>query len=66
MSTTGREVFDRTMHTPNVWLHEIVEDLGPDRSHAWHALGAVLRCLRDQLPAARCEVREKAGKVTLR
>jgi uncharacterized protein (DUF2267 family) len=51
MSTTGLEVFDRTVHTTNVWLHEIAEDLGPDRNRAWHVLGAVLRCLRDQLPA---------------
>jgi uncharacterized protein (DUF2267 family) len=51
MSMTGLEVFDRTMHTTNVWLNEIAEDLGPDRNHAWHVLGGVLRCLRDQLPA---------------
>jgi len=51
MSATGLEVFDRTVHTTNVWLHEIIDELGPDRNHAWHVLGAVLRSLRDQLPA---------------
>lgn len=51
MSATGLEVFDRTIHTTNVWLHEISDELGPDRGHAWHVLGGVLRALRDQLPA---------------
>ena len=51
MTTTGLEVFDRTVHSTNLWLHEIADDLGPDRNHAWHVLSAVLRALRDQLPA---------------
>jgi uncharacterized protein (DUF2267 family) len=51
MSTTGLEVFDRSIHTTNVWLNEIIDELGPDRNYAWHILGAVLRCMRDQLPA---------------
>lgn len=50
MSATGLEAFDRTVQTTNIWLHEIIEDLGPDRGHAWHVLGGVLRTLRDQLP----------------
>ena len=29
---------------------EICEDLGPDRQVAWHALGSVLRTIRDRLP----------------
>lgn len=51
MSTTRLEVFDRTVHTTNLWLSEIADKLGPDRQHAWHVLSAVLRTLRDQLPA---------------
>jgi uncharacterized protein (DUF2267 family) len=50
MSTTGLEVFDRTLHTTNLWLDEVMEAVGPDRKVAWHVLGAVLRALRDRLP----------------
>jgi uncharacterized protein (DUF2267 family) len=50
MSATGLDVFDRTLHTTNTWLKEIMEEVGPDRHVAWHALGAVLRALRDRLP----------------
>ena len=50
MSSTGLEVFDKTVQTTNIWLNEISADLGPDRHVAWHVLGAVLRALRDRLP----------------
>jgi uncharacterized protein (DUF2267 family) len=49
MSATGLDVFDRTLQITNTWLDEVMETLGPDRKIAWHALGAVLRALRDQL-----------------
>ncbi|MEX2298868.1 MAG: DUF2267 domain-containing protein, partial [Dongiaceae bacterium] len=49
MSTTGLEVFDKTLQTTNIWLDEIMQELGPDRQFAWHVLGAVLRPLRDRL-----------------
>ena len=49
MSATGLDVFDRTIHTTNLWLKEIAEDIGPDRRRAYHALSAVLRALRDRL-----------------
>ncbi len=50
MSATGLEVFDKTLHTTNTWLDQIMADLGPDRKIAWHALGAVLHALRDRVP----------------
>jgi uncharacterized protein (DUF2267 family) len=50
MSATGLDVFDKTLHTTNTWLGEIMDDLGPDRQVAWHALSAVLRALRDRIP----------------
>ena len=50
MSAAGLEVFDRTLQTTHIWLDEIIEDLGTDRHTAWHALGAVMRALRDRLP----------------
>lgn len=50
MSTNGLEVFDKTLHTTNTWLKEIMEVLGPDRHVAWHVLGAVLRAVRDRIP----------------
>jgi len=50
MSATGLDVFDKTLQTTNIWLDEIMAELGPDRQLAWHVLGAVLRALRDRLP----------------
>ena len=50
MSATGLNVFDKTIQTTNIWLDEIMADIGPDRQVAWHTLGAVLRTLRDRLP----------------
>jgi uncharacterized protein (DUF2267 family) len=49
MSATGLEVFDRTLQTTNIWLGEIMNEIGPDRQVAWHALRAVLHALRDRL-----------------
>ena len=50
MATTGLEAWDKTVQTTNIWLDGIMEELGTDRQAAWHALGAVLRALRDRLP----------------
>jgi uncharacterized protein (DUF2267 family) len=50
MSATGLDVFDKTLQNTNAWLGEIMEELGPDRQVAWHALGAVLHTLRDMIP----------------
>lgn len=50
MSATGLDVLDKTLQITNTWLDEIMAELGPDRQIAWHALGAVLRSLRDRLP----------------
>lgn len=49
MSATGLEVFDKTLQTTNIWLQEIMADIGPDRQRAYHALRAVLHALRDRL-----------------
>jgi uncharacterized protein (DUF2267 family) len=51
MSATGLDVFDRTLQTTHIWLDELMETVGPDRQVAWHALGAVLRVIRDRVPA---------------
>lgn len=50
MSATGLDVFDKSLQTTNIWLNEMMENLGPDRQLAWHVLGVVLRTLRDRLP----------------
>ncbi|HWL81013.1 MAG TPA: DUF2267 domain-containing protein [Roseomonas sp.] len=50
MSTTGLDVFDKTLQTTNTWLGEVMERIGADRQAAWHALGAVLRTVRDRIP----------------
>jgi uncharacterized protein (DUF2267 family) len=49
MSTTGMEVFDQTVQKTNIWLKDIMEQIGPDRQRAYHALRAVLHTLRDRL-----------------
>lgn len=50
MSATGLDVFDKTLQTTNIWLDEIMADLGPDRQIAWKVLSTVLHKLRDRLP----------------
>ena len=51
MSATGLEVFDRTIQTTNIWLDDLMRELGwPDRQQAFHALRVVLHTLRDRLP----------------
>lgn len=49
MSANGLEVFDKTIQTTNIWLNEIMQDLGPDRQVAWKVLSTVLHKLRDRL-----------------
>lgn len=49
MSATGLPVFDKSIQTTNIWLDEIMDDLGPDRQNAYHVLRAVLHALRDRL-----------------
>jgi uncharacterized protein (DUF2267 family) len=50
MSATGLKVFDSTIQTTNIWLDEIMKDLGwSDRHRAYHALRSVLHTLRDRL-----------------
>src|SRR5215218_6366148 len=50
MAATGLDVFEKTLQTTNIWLDEIMAELGQDRQIAWHILGAVLHSLRDRLP----------------
>jgi uncharacterized protein (DUF2267 family) len=50
MSATGLDVFDRTLHLTNKWLDEMMTTMPRDRQLAWHALGAVLRAIRDRVP----------------
>ncbi len=51
MSSTGLDVFDKTLQTTHTWLNEIGEcdGIGPDKQRAYHALRAVLFALRDRL-----------------
>lgn len=50
MSVTGLDVFDRTVHTTNAWLSDVMEALGsPQRPAAYRALRATLHALRDRL-----------------
>ena len=49
-SASGLDVFDNTLQTAHIWLNEIVDEIGPDRQVAWHALTAVLRTIRDRVP----------------
>lgn len=50
MSATGIRAFDSTLQTTNVWINEVMEQLGwQDRHRAYHALRVVLHALRDRL-----------------
>lgn len=50
MSANGLETFDKTLQITNTWLSEIMEHGARERQVAWHALGTVLRALRNRLP----------------
>lgn len=51
MSASGLKVFDSTIQTTNIWLDDVMKELGwSDRHRAYHALRAVLHTLRDRLP----------------
>jgi uncharacterized protein (DUF2267 family) len=49
--SSGLDSIDKTVQTTNVWINDVVEEIGPDRQLAWRVLGAVLRNLRDRMPA---------------
>src|SRR4030088_1666737 len=50
MSTTGLEVFDRTIHKTNIWLKDLMGMLEClDRHEAYRALRATLHALRDRI-----------------
>lgn len=51
MSATGLDVFDKTVQATNLWLDEIMDQIGPDRRTAWKVLSTVLHKLRDRLDA---------------
>jgi uncharacterized protein (DUF2267 family) len=44
------EVLDKTLQTTHIWLDELGLRLNVDKHAAWHALGTILRTLRDRLP----------------
>ena len=51
MSTTGLDVFDATIHKTNIWLKDIMQELGwEDRHKAYLGLRMTLHALRDRLP----------------
>lgn len=49
MSATGLEVFDSTVQKTNIWLKDLMEEMGWDRHKAYQALRAVLHALRNRL-----------------
>jgi uncharacterized protein (DUF2267 family) len=52
MRYNPKTAFDRTIHTTNAWLRELMQELGWQDWHcAYRALRAVLHALRDRLPA---------------
>jgi len=51
MGLTGVKAFDTTIHTTNVWLNDLMDELSwHDRTQAYHAIRVVLHALRDCLP----------------
>jgi uncharacterized protein (DUF2267 family) len=53
MSLVAIAPIESTIHTTNVWLKELAEELHwEDRERVYHALGAVLHALRDRLTVA--------------
>ncbi len=51
MSLTTFAPIETTLHTTDLWLSDLMEDLGwHDRSRTYRALQVVLHALRDRLP----------------
>lgn len=50
MASAGSRFFDKTVQAANIWLDDLIAELGPDPQVALACLGAVLRPLRDRLP----------------
>jgi uncharacterized protein (DUF2267 family)/CBS domain-containing protein len=50
MGSVRPSVFAKTVQTADIWLNELCEKLGPDRTFAWKVLSTVLHKLRDRLP----------------
>ncbi|MGZ3357160.1 MAG: DUF2267 domain-containing protein, partial [Isosphaeraceae bacterium] len=51
MSLTTCGPIEITIHTTNLWLENLMEELGwQDRDQAYQALRVVLHALRDRLP----------------
>jgi uncharacterized protein (DUF2267 family) len=63
MSATGLEVFDSTLQKTNIWLKELMEEMGLDRRKAYQALRGVLHALRDRLTVE--EVAELGAQLPL-
>ncbi len=56
--------FEGTIHKTNVWLKDVMEELGWDsHERAYHALRAVLHALRDRLATA--EVADLAAELPM-
>lgn len=50
MTMTGLDVFDRTLQQTNIWLKDLMTEMGwEDRHRAYLALRATLQALRDRL-----------------
>jgi uncharacterized protein (DUF2267 family) len=50
VSATGSAAFDNTLQTTNIWLNDVMDQMGwQDKRRAYHALRAVLHALRDHL-----------------
>lgn len=50
MSATGLQTFDKTIHETNVWLKDMMDELGiEDRHQAYRILKGVLHVVRDRL-----------------
>jgi uncharacterized protein (DUF2267 family) len=49
MTSAEPDVFDKTLQTTNLWLKDIMHEIGPDKQRAYHCLAAVLHALRDRL-----------------
>lgn len=50
MNTIGIRSFDSTVQTTNIWLRELMDEMGwQDRHRAYYALRVVLHTLRDRL-----------------
>jgi hypothetical protein len=64
--STGLDVFDTTQQQTNLWLKDLMQELGIDRHHAYKVLSATLHAVRDRIGPEHAAAADAYPRVLLR